>query len=253
VCPEGETRQLAADEQPRTPKILVVDDIADNIDLMRYYLEPSGYAVHAAHNSREALAALRREELDLILLDIMMPGIDGIQLCRILKSHELTRDVPVMMVTAVTQVQDKIRGLEAGADDYITKPFSGAELLARVRAMLRIKALQDEMKLANDKLREALSELKQAQTQFVRSEKLAAIQATVASVNHEINNPLCAISLDVQMLQLELSETDERVMQKLRRIEENVKRIHMVTQRLTGLKDPSSREYLPGQEMLDLT
>jgi phosphoglycerate-specific signal transduction histidine kinase len=84
-------------------------------------------------------------------------------------------------------------------------------------------------------------------------EKLAAIQATVASVNHEINNPLCAISLDVQMLQLELAEGDDRVVQKLRRIEENVKRIHTVTQRLAGLKDPASTEYLPGQEMLDLT
>jgi DNA-binding response OmpR family regulator len=220
---------------------------------MRYYLEPSNCDVHAAQNSREALAALRREDYDLILLDIMMPGIDGIQLCRILKAHELTRDIPIMMVTAVTQVQDKIRGLEAGADDYITKPFSGAELLARVKAMLRVKALQDEMKLANEKLRETLAELRMAQTQIVRSEKLAAIQATVASVNHEINNPLCAISLDVQMLQLELAEGDDRVVQKLRRIEENVKRIHTVTQRLAGLKDPASTEYLPGQEMLDLT
>jgi CheY-like chemotaxis protein len=73
------------------PKILVVDDIPDNIDLMRYYLEPSNCIVHAAQNSREALSALRREEFDLILLDIMMPGIDGIQLCRILKAHEMTR------------------------------------------------------------------------------------------------------------------------------------------------------------------
>jgi DNA-binding response OmpR family regulator len=235
------------------PKILVVDDLADNIELMRYHLEPANCLVHAAHNSREALAALRREEFSLILMDIMMPGIDGIQLCRILKAHEQTRDIPIMMVTAVTQVQDKIRGLEAGADDYITKPFSGAELLARVKSMLRIKALQDEMKLANEKLRETLAELQNAQMQTVRNEKLAAIQATVASVNHEINNPLCAISLDVQMLQLELSENDERILQKLRRIEENVKRIHAVTQRLTGLKDPSSKEFLPGQEMLDLT
>jgi DNA-binding response OmpR family regulator len=234
-------------------RILVVDDISDNIELMRYHLEPAGYSVHAARNSREALAALRREDFDLVLLDIMMPGIDGIQLCRILKTHELTRELPIMMVTAVTQVQDKIRGLEAGADDYITKPFSGAELLARVKSMLRIKALQDEMKLANDKLRETLQELQSAQSQTVKTEKLAAIQATVASINHEINNPLCAISLDVQMLQLELSDTDDRILNKLRRIEENVKRIHTVTQRLAELKDPSSKEYLPGQEMLDLT
>ncbi len=233
-------------------KILVVDDLPENVELIRRYLESNLYQVRTAANAKEALGQIRRELFDLILLDIVMPGMSGIDLCRVLKTHERTRHIPIILVTAVTQVKDKIRGFEAGAEDYISKPFSGAELLARVKSVLRIKTLHDEMRLANEKLRETLAQLKDAQSQLVKNEKVSVIQATVASVNHEINNPLCSISLDVQMLQIELAESDESVLLKLKRIEENVKRIHRVTQKLARIKDPSASEFLPGQQILDL-
>ncbi len=119
------------------PRILVVDDEPDIVDLVSYNLRKEGFAVSSASDAEEVLKKIKDEELSLILLDLMLPGMQGMELCRMLRNNPKTRDVPIIMLTAKTEEVDRILGLEMGADDYITKPFSLRELVARVKAVLR--------------------------------------------------------------------------------------------------------------------
>jgi len=118
-------------------KILVVDDEKDILDLVSYNLAKEGYEIETSTDGEDALKRVKAENYDLIVLDLMMPGIDGMELCRVLKSNEKTESIPIIMLTAKSEELDKVLGLEMGADDYVTKPFSPRELIARVKAVLR--------------------------------------------------------------------------------------------------------------------
>ena len=118
-------------------RVLVVEDEKDISDLLEYHLTQAGFSVATARDGAEALEKAARERPVLILLDLMLPGMDGKDICRALKSNPVTRPIPVMMVTARTEEVDRIVGLELGADDYVTKPFSPRELVLRVKAVLR--------------------------------------------------------------------------------------------------------------------
>lgn len=121
-----------------SPKhILVVDDEADLVDLVSYNLKKEGYIVDSASNGEIALSKIRKGNYDLLILDLLLPGIQGIEICKILRNDPKTTNLPIIMLTAKSEEVDKILGLEMGADDYITKPFSPRELLARVKAVLR--------------------------------------------------------------------------------------------------------------------
>ena len=120
-------------------RILVVDDDKDIVRLMRAYLEQAGYEVLAAYNGETALFTIRHERPDLVLLDLMLPERDGLEIIRLLRSDPFLAQTPVIMVTARVSDTDKIVGLEMGADDYITKPYNPREVLARVRACLRVR------------------------------------------------------------------------------------------------------------------
>ena len=115
-------------------RVLVVDDDAKTVELVKLYLKRDGYRVFTAYDGIEALRLARESRPDLIVLDLMLPGIDGLQICRTLRAES---DIPIIMLTARTTDRDKLTGLDMGADDYVTKPFSPRELAARVRAVLR--------------------------------------------------------------------------------------------------------------------
>jgi two-component system alkaline phosphatase synthesis response regulator PhoP len=115
-------------------KVLIVDDEVEIVNMLSLNLEIHGYKVLKAYNGKEALDLARKEELDLILLDVMMPGISGIEVCKNLKGNIFTRAIPVIMVSAKDQIADKIEGLSSGAEDYITKPFNLEELLLRIKS-----------------------------------------------------------------------------------------------------------------------
>ena len=136
------------------PKILVADDVPDNVKLLAYELSDHGYDVVTAFDGREALEAARRESVDVILLDIMMPGLDGIEVCRQLKADAELKNVPVIMITACDLDEDVIRGLDAGAHDYVTKPFALPIVLARIRSAARAKADADLIAQMNERLAE---------------------------------------------------------------------------------------------------
>jgi DNA-binding response OmpR family regulator len=119
------------------PHILVVEDDPDIADLLRHYLERAAYDVHVVGHGSDALPRVRSQRPDLVILDRMLPGMDGLEICRHLRADESTSDLPIIMVTARAEETDRIVGLELGADDYITKPFSAKEVVARVNALLR--------------------------------------------------------------------------------------------------------------------
>ena len=124
-------------------KILIVDDEPFNVDYLEQELEDFGYDTISATNGQEALAQVAAENPDLILLDVMMPLMDGFTVCRILKEHEDTRLIPIVMMTALGDIEDRIKGIEAGADDFLTKPVDDRELRARLHTTLRLKATVD--------------------------------------------------------------------------------------------------------------
>ena len=143
------TADESADDAAPAPEsrgcILVVDDNQDNVEVLRVRLDSWGYATHAATNGEEALAYVAQEPPDLILLDVMMPDLMGTEVARRIKSNRSLPFIPIIMQTALDSTEAKVEGLEAGADDYITKPIDFAELKARVRSMLRIKRLQEAL------------------------------------------------------------------------------------------------------------
>jgi len=128
-------------------RILVVEDEEDILELIRYNLSREGYQVFCTTSGEKAIKTAKTESLDLIILDLMLPGIDGLEVGKILKNDLKTRDIPIIMLTAKGEEADMVIGLELGADDYITKPFSPRILIARIRAVLRRKSIKphDEM------------------------------------------------------------------------------------------------------------
>jgi adenylate cyclase len=141
------------------PLILVVDDVPDNVDILQMRLESQGYEVLTATDGEEALDRIRAHLPDLVLLDVMMPKLDGVEAVRRLKADQSLPFTPVILVTAKADAKDVVAGLEEGADDYLTKPVDHAALVARVRAMLRIKALHDTVREQAQRLGEQAIEL----------------------------------------------------------------------------------------------
>jgi diguanylate cyclase (GGDEF)-like protein len=143
------TEPRGAGGAPTTGRILVVDDNQDNVEIISTRLSFRGYDVAAAANGLQALEEVRAQPPDLILLDLMLPDIDGYEISRRIKGDPRLPFIPIILVTARDSTQDKVAGLDAGADDYLTKPINFPELEARVRSMLRIKRLQDELEEKN--------------------------------------------------------------------------------------------------------
>lgn len=129
-----------------TARVLVVDDILANVKLLQAKLTAEYFEVITAMNGADALEIAERAQPDIILLDVMMPGMDGFEVCRRLKSNQLTQHIPVVMVTALDQPSDRVNGLEAGADDFLTKPVNDTALFARVKSLVRLKMLTDELR-----------------------------------------------------------------------------------------------------------
>ncbi|MDY6971151.1 MAG: diguanylate cyclase [Thermodesulfobacteriota bacterium] len=140
-CFENETKPVVLEK----PKILVVDDEPRNAKLLEALLSPLDYEVIKALKGEEALSIVKKVELDVILLDVMMPGMDGYEVCRRLKGNETTRLIPVVLITALDDIEAKVRGIEAGADDFLTKPPNKVELLARVKSLINVKSLNNNL------------------------------------------------------------------------------------------------------------
>ena len=178
------------------PVILVVDDQLQNIELLEAFLAPQGYYMLRAHSGDEALSVLSEVAVDLILLDVMMPGMDGFEVTRRVRENPTFRQLPIMLVTALRDKDDHLKGVEAGCDDFISKPVDKNELLARVRALLKVKAyhdlidayqkqLESEIATRTQELHQSLADTKAASLEIIHRLSSAS-ESRDASTGHHI-------------------------------------------------------------------
>jgi class 3 adenylate cyclase len=171
-------------------KILVVDDTEKNVKLLADLLTFKGYAVATAAGGREALARVSAERPDLVLLDVMMPDLNGYDVCRKIREDPATAIIPVVMVTALDPSQERLKGLEAGADDFLTKPINQAELLARVRSLLRIKQLYDQLEELNRTLEQRVADQVAQLERLARLKRFFSPQLAELIVAGDASDPL---------------------------------------------------------------
>ncbi|MEP6514631.1 hybrid sensor histidine kinase/response regulator [Microcoleus vaginatus] len=184
---------------PKTNRanILVVDDTPENLRLLAGILSEKGYQVRPVPNGKLALSAAQKIPPDLVLLDIMMPEMDGYQVCQQLKASEITKDIPVIFISAINDVLDKVKAFAVGGVDFITKPFQVEEVLARIETHLKICSLQQTLQEKNQDLATALHQLQATQEHLIQSEKMAALGQLIAGIAHEINTPLGIIGSSI--------------------------------------------------------
>lgn len=217
-----------------TWRIMLVDDDYDVVEMNRSFLEGLGYLISYAYDGEECIEKLAKEKVDLLILDIRLPGIDGFEVCRQIRANPNTSRLGVIMLTAKKAVQDKVTGLEVGADDYLTKPFDMPELLARVKAQLRLRELQEKL---------------------IEMEKVATIGQMAITLSHEVSNPLTSIIWHTRLLQEELQNNQnvpESSLVSLETIIEDAHRIEKALKRLRQISKPVVTDYTSDAKMIDL-
>lgn len=216
-------------------KILVVDDQKDNVFVLEERLSREGFEVLSAFDGPTCLKIASEDLPDLILLDVMMPGMSGFEVCKKLTTNEETKLIPVLLVTALTEAEDLKEGFQAGAFDYIKKPFNRVELIARIKSALSFRESQKVM---------------------LEIEKVQTYAATVVTANHEIKQPLTLINLSTAAINRELRKdemTKDVILKRVGFIEEATKDIITVLQKLSSIKVPVLTNWVNDLKVVDLS
>jgi two-component system cell cycle response regulator len=215
-------------------RILVIDDLPENVFMLQDRLENEGYEVVTAYDGKTGIAKATSDMPDLILLDVMMPEMTGIEVCKTLKQDPATADIPIIIVTAKSGADDAKEGLEAGAFDYIKKPFEKLEMLARVNSALK---------------------LADAHKQMVEAEKRSTYAATVVTTNHKIKQPLTLMSLSSAAIKRELNKeqiSKEAILNRLNYIETAINEIANILNQLNAIKKPLTSDYAKNVKMVEI-
>lgn len=215
-------------------RILVIDDLPENVFMLQDRLEHEGFEVLTAYDGRTGIDKAQSEVPDLILLDVMMPDITGIEVCKTLVGNTKTKNIPIILVTAKSGAEDTKEGLEAGAFDYIKKPFNRIELLARVNSALK---------------------LSDAQKSLLDSEKRDTFFATVVTANHKIKQPLTLLSLSSSAIKRELGKEEiskDALLKRVNYIDIAIKEITDVLDQMNAIKDPVISNYTRDIKMINV-
>lgn len=215
-------------------KILIIDDLPENAFILQDRLEGEGYEVITAYNGKTGMEKAYATLPDLILLDVMMPDTTGFEVCRILVNDPKTKHIPIILVTAKANAEDTKEGFEAGAFDYIKKPFNRVELLARVNSALK---------------------LSEANRLLLNTEKKSTYIATVVTANHKIKQPLTLLSLSSAAIKRELNKPEiskEVILNRVNYIDTAIKEITNVLNRLTSTEEPILSDYTKNVKMVNL-
>lgn len=186
-------------------KILIVEDKQENMDLLVYFLHPQGYEIISVYDGLSALQKVEEEHPDIILLDIMLPKMDGYEVCGRLKKDPETKFIPIIMLTALKELKDKVRALEVGADDFLSKPFENIELLARVKSLLRLKEYHDELQSKN-------LELAEKNESLMRMDRFKEDLTNL--IIHDMKNPLFVIQGNLQMMSMSMENVPPEILKK---------------------------------------
>lgn len=213
-------------------KILVIDDLPENIFILQDRLTQEGYEVITAHGGTEGLEKAYSNLPNLILLDVMMPDMNGFDVCNTLVNDDRTKHIPIILVTAKAAAEDIKAGLESGAFDYIKKPFNRVELMARVQSALK---------------------LSEANQQLLEIEKQTTFIATIVTANHKIKQPLTLLSLSSAAIKKELEKEEilkEAILKRVKYIDAAVKDIEVVLGKLNSITRPELSEYAKDVKMI---
>ncbi|MCF8241670.1 MAG: response regulator [Melioribacteraceae bacterium] len=216
-------------------KILVIDDQPDNVFILQDRLEKEGFEVLTAYDGEAGIKKAIELSPDLILLDIMMPGISGLEVCLDLTNRMETKNIPIILVTALNDANNLQEGFKAGAFDYVKKPFNRVELIARINAALRFRD-------ANNLLLEV--------------EKMKTYAATIVTANHEIKQPLTLINLSITAVKRELNKesiSKDAIQKRVEIISDAGKKIIEILDKLSNIKKPIIVDYLNNMKMIDLS
>jgi CheY-like chemotaxis protein len=228
--------------------ILLVDDEKMNLTILEAVLRRGGYQFFEADSGEKALDILQRENIDLILLDLMMPGMDGYQALERIKQNPATSFIPVIIASALKESVDVEKGLELGANDYFTKPLSDDDrrfqLPLKVRNLIKIKKMQDELSGLN-------RELKRTQEKLIEKEKEAAVVEMAGAASHELNQPLTAIMGNLQLAISKLSP-DDPLAEKLNRVLNQVERMVDIVKKIGQITRYRTKKYAENVNIVDI-
>lgn len=236
-----------AEKVIESQEILIVDDKPANIRLLSDLLQGDGFHVRGAPGGTWALKALASKLSDLIILDIRMPDMDGFEVCKTLKKDERTKQIPIIFISALDSTEDKVKALEMGGVDYITKPFEAAEVLARVKTHLLVSGLQKKLQEQNTQLSEEIALRKAQEAQLIQQSKMAAMGEMINVIAHQWKGPLSIIRMYAQSIS-DIIEYENSDVEKLQDVDE---RICEQVDQLNDIINDFRTFYLPSKETVD--
>jgi len=225
-------------------KILVVDDDPDARAVVSSSISMLDFVVSEAESGEEALRICQESLPDLVVLDLMMPGMDGNEVCKELRAMEGGELIPIIMLTALDNIKDKVHSLEGGADDYVTKPFNYQELMARIKSLIRVRELNLSLQAKN-------VELERMQEQLIEQERQLLVGQLAGTAAHQLGQPISAIMLNCHLLERE-DKDDEKYQRALDAIKKDIHRMADLVEKLKSADPSKTESYFEGTDILDI-
>ena len=232
-------------------RILIVDDAPEVLKILQINLKKSGFQADALLSGEEALQRIAAEPPDHLLLDLILSGMDGYEVIQKIRENETESRLPIIVITALPDINWRVRALDLGADDLLQKPFDHKELLTRIKTHLRIADLQEVLRDRASELADANKALEEAQEKLIQAKKLEATLELAGAINHEMNQPFTVIMGQAQLV-METLSSDHPAFSRLEAIRRNTEKMAGIVKKLGNLKSCRTKAYTGSGRILDL-